>query len=170
MPPRRCSPSPAPASPTWRRSCPGSSPPRAMFLFPTAVQMVRGLRASPGGWGWGRCTGGWRGQPSPSALNFPHCRSRGRVGLPDGVRGGRGTRLLAGRRGLSGGREPQHCLRDGESGRPGPPTRWGDPADCAGVPGCVTRAGSPLSLQEEGKSILRHRSCLPQKPPRSADA
>ena len=53
-------------------------------------------------------------RPVLSRVKIHPRHSRGGVGLSDGVRGGRGPRVLTGRRGLSGGRKPQHCLGDGE--------------------------------------------------------
>lgn len=81
----RCWPSPALASRTWRRSCPGLSHPKAMFL--TAALMVRG-RGHPQEGGAGPAVRGrWlemSGQPVPlTSPLLPGCR--GGVRLPDRV-------------------------------------------------------------------------------------
>lgn len=68
----RCWPSPALASPTWRRLCLGSSPLQPA-TFPMAVPMVRHQGAlGLGELGPGCVDDGWRGQASPHPLTS-HC-------------------------------------------------------------------------------------------------
>lgn len=92
-------------------------------------------------------------RPVLSRVKIHPRHSRGGVGLSDGVRGGRGPRVLTGRRGLSGGRKPQHCLGDGERrmARAPPPHRPRSGETLLTCPpglGCVMahagRGGPPL--------------------------